>query len=185
MLELVASKATWSNWFRRDKAFCTKTDNKTYAQAVSHRSPCISVSSPNPKVVPVKPTVKKRASNLHHCDTSTSCVHVKQPLHNKCHHVTAPVLVNNRFEVLATNTDASDAVLADTLVNKAIHQQYRACKQQAMSFGNSDISIGKLDLACKAITIDVQVSRNTSFYVLMVYNCRKMTHSPGVPNTYK
>ena len=117
-LELAASKAAWSHWFRRDKAFSTKTDNRTYAQVVGHKSPCISVVSPCPKRVPVKPSVDKIALDLHNRDNSTSCVHVKRPLHNKCHHVTAPILVN-RFQVLATHADTSNAVLDDMLVNKA------------------------------------------------------------------
>ena len=62
---------------------------------------------------------------------------MKRPLHNKCRHVTAPVLVNNRFEVLATNAATSDAVLDDTHVNKTVHQEYRACKQQAEDIKNS------------------------------------------------
>ena len=74
-LELAASKATWSHWFRRDKAFFTKTDN----------SPCISVVSPSSKQVPVKPSVDKIALDLHNRDNSMGPVHVKRPLHNKCH----------------------------------------------------------------------------------------------------
>ena len=76
-LELAASKATWSHWFRRDKAFFTKTDNRTYAQVVGHNSPCIYVVSPSPKQVPVKPSVDKIALDLHNRDNSMSPVHVK------------------------------------------------------------------------------------------------------------
>ena len=38
--ELGASKATWSYWFKRDKAFGRKIDNRTYAQVVSHNKSC-------------------------------------------------------------------------------------------------------------------------------------------------
>ena len=106
-LELAASKATWSHWFRRHKDFCTKTDNRTYAQVVGHKIPCISVVGPSPKLVPVKPSVDKVPLDLHNCDTSVSRIHVKRTLHNKCRHVTAPVLVNNRFQVLATHFKCS------------------------------------------------------------------------------
>ena len=57
-LELGSSKATWSHWFIRNKAFPTKTDNRTYAQVVSHKNPCIPVVNPNPNWVPVKPSVE-------------------------------------------------------------------------------------------------------------------------------
>ena len=91
-----------------------------------------------------------------------SHIHVKQPLHKKCHHVTAPVLVNNRFQVLAPHADTSDAVLDDTIVNKAMHQEYRACKQQVVDTKNSDVGIDKLYPACKAVPIGLQISKKTS-----------------------
>ena len=38
-LELAASKATWSHWFRREMTLSTKADNKTNAQIVCHQTP--------------------------------------------------------------------------------------------------------------------------------------------------
>ena len=136
--ELGASKVTWSHWFRRDKAFATRTDNRTYAHIVSYNKPCNLVSNYNPKQVPIKPTIKKFQVNSSNCVTSTSRAYVQRPLHNKCRHVTAPVLVNNRFEVLATHTDTSDAVLEETPVNKVPHSQYRVDTKQAVPSASSD-----------------------------------------------
>ena len=62
--ELGASKATWSHWFRREKAFATKTDNRTYAQVVSHNKPCNLVSNSHPEPVPKKPTKNFNAIHL-------------------------------------------------------------------------------------------------------------------------
>ena len=165
--ELGASKATWSHWFRRDKAFATKTDNRTYAQVVSHNKPCNLVSNYNPKRVPIKPTTKKFPVNSSNCVTSTSRAYVQQPLHNKCRHVTAPVLVNNRFEVLALHTDISDAVLDETPVNKVPHSQYRVNTKQAVPFVSSDKDCNELDLACQVLPSESQVSNNTGSLVRM------------------
>ena len=76
-LELAASKATWSHWFRKNKAICTKTDNRTYAQVVDHKTPCISVIRASPKLLPVKPSVDKVPLDSHKCDTPAVRIHVK------------------------------------------------------------------------------------------------------------
>ena len=164
--ELVASKATWSHWFRRDKAFATKTDNRTYAQVLSQNKPCL-VSDSNPKWVPVKPTTRKFQANLPNCVTSTSRAYVQRPLQNKCCHVTAPVLVNSRFEVLASHADTSDAVFDETPVNKTLHPQYRVNTKQAAPFASSDINLNASDPACQVLPSESQVSNNTCSFVQM------------------
>ena len=162
MLELAASKATWSHWFKRNKAFCTKTDNRTCAQVVGHKNPCISVIRASPKRVPVKPSLDKVPLDSHNCDTPVRRIYVKRPLHNKCCHVTAPILVNNRFQVLATHADTSNAVLDDTHVDKPTHQQYRVCKQRLLDTKPSDVDICRPDPDCSVPPIGSQVSKNTS-----------------------
>ena len=87
---------------------------------------------------------------------------MKRPLHNKCRHVTAPVLVNNRFQVLATHADTSNAVLDDTHVDKPTHQQYRVCKQRLVDTKPSDVDICRPDPDCSVPPIGSQVSKNTS-----------------------
>ena len=161
-LELAASKATWPHWFKRNKAFCTKTDNRTYAQVVCHKNPCISVIRASPKLVPVKQSVDKAPLDSHNCETPARRIHMKRPLHNKCRHVTAPVLVNNRFQVLATHADTSNAVLDDTHVDKPTHQQYRVCKQRLVDTKPSDVDICRPDPDCSVPPIGSQVSKNTS-----------------------
>ena len=165
--ELGASKATWSHWFRRDRAFATRTDNRTYAQVVSHNKPCNLVSNYNPKRVPIKPTITKIQVNSSNCVTSTSHACVQRPLHNKCRHVTAPVLINNRFEVLATHTDTSDVVLEETPVNKVLHSQYRVDTKQAVPSASSDKDCNESDPACQVLPSEPQVSNNTGSLVRM------------------
>ena len=84
--ELGASKATWSHWFNRGKAFAGKIDNRTYAQVVSYNKPCNLVSNSYPKYVPNKSPIQKLQHNSSDCVRSTNRTHLKRPLHNKCHH---------------------------------------------------------------------------------------------------
>ena len=172
--ELGASKAIWSHWFRRDKAFATKTVNRTYAQVVSYNKPCNLVSNHNPKRVPIKPTIKNFQVNSPNCVTSTSCACVQQPLHNKYHHVTAPVLLNNRFEALASHTDTSDAILEETLVNKVPHSQCRVNTKQAMPFASSDEDCNDSDPACQVLLSKSQVTTNTG----LSFGCKHMLCHP-------
>ena len=76
--------------------------------------------------------------------------------------MTAPVLVNNRFQVLVIHADTSNAVLDDTGVDKPIHQEYRACKQRLVDIKTSDVDICKPDSDCSVPPIGSQVSNNTS-----------------------
>ena len=115
----------------------------------------------------MKPTIKKFQVNLPNCVTSTSHACVQWPLHNKCHHMTAPVLVNNRFEVLASHTDTSDEVLEETLVNKVPHSQCRVNTKQAMPFASSDKDCNESDPACQVLLSKPQVSTNTGSLVRM------------------
>ena len=138
------------------------------------------MSSSKPKLVPVKPIIKKLASDLTHCVTSTSRAFVQQPLHTKSPHVTASILVNNRFEVLATHRDTSDAVLDDTILYKALHQQYRVGKQQTLASTGLDINISMSDLACKVLPTELQVCTNTTslnlFYLLFYVAFNSQSH---------
>ena len=125
-LELVASKATWSYWFKRDKAFSTKTDNRTYVQVVSHNIPCTVASNPCPKVAPYKSTVKKQICNVQHYEIPTSRVHVKRPLHIKSHHVPAPVLnSNSNWTFIALNLPKQE----DSKVQQNKKQSTKFCVQ--------------------------------------------------------
>ena len=125
------------------------------------------MSNSNPKRVPVKPTTIKFQANSSNCVTSTSRAYVQRPLHNKCRHVTAPVLLNNRFEVLASHTDTSDVVLDETPVNKALHPQYRVNTKQPVPFACLDKNFNELDLACQVLPSESQVSNNTGSFVRM------------------
>ena len=155
--ELLASKATWLHWFRREKAFSTRTDCRTYAQVVSHNKPYTLVTSSNPKPVPLKATAKNTQTVPSNCGTSTSRACVKRSLHTESRHLNAPVMVQNRFEVLASHTDTSNAVLEESLVNKAINYQYRAGKKKTVPSAYSDKNLIASDPDCMPACTD-QVS---------------------------
>ena len=159
--ELGASKATWSYWFKRDKAFAKKIDNRTYAQVVSHNKSCNFMSNPHPKYVPNKPPIQKVQHNSSDCVRSRNRTHLKRPLHNKCLYGTAPVLVNNRFEVLASHTDTSDAVPNETPVNKTLRPQYRVNIKHNLPSASSDTQSAESDPVCQVPPSDLQVSKTT------------------------
>ena len=76
--------------------------------------------------------------------------------------MTAPVLVNNRFQVLATHTDTSNAILDDTHIDKPTHTQYRVCKQRVEDTKPSDVDICSPNPDCLVPPIRSQVSKSTS-----------------------
>ena len=55
---------------------------------------------------------------------------MKRPSYIKSHHVPAPVLVNNRFEILATQ-DTAETVLADTHSHALTFKDYNLCTQKS------------------------------------------------------
>ena len=81
--------------------------------------------------------------------------------------MTALVLVNNRFEVLASHTDTSDAVLDETPVNKVLRPQYRVNTKQAVPFASSDTEFIESDPACQVLPSELQVSNTTGSVVRM------------------
>ena len=132
-IELVASKATWSHWFRCNKAFFTTIDNRTCVQVVSQKISPGTVSCLS-KRVPIKLPICDKASlsSYNGNNKSMGHVHVKWPLHIKLSNVTEVLPLNTIFQVLTTHTDTSDAVLDDTIVNIPWHQEIRVYKQHMM-----------------------------------------------------
>ena len=84
--------------------------------------------------------------------------------------MTAPIPVNNRFEVLASHADTADAVLDETLVNKALHRQYRVNTKQVVPSASSDINLSQLDPPCKVLPSESQVSNDIGSLVLVEKN---------------
>ena len=86
---------------------------------------------------------------------------MKWPLHNKCCYRPAPVLVNNRFEVLASHTDTSDALLNETPVNETFCPQHRVNMKHTVSSASSDTQIFESDPVCQVPPSELQVSETT------------------------